>query len=283
VAEDWRPYWDGRWACYPGGMTWISSEPWGYLTCHFGRWGWGAGLGWYWIPGVYYSPAWVAWGCSDLYFGWAPLGFYNVPVAWGYGAWRGGYAWNVVNRNFINGGNLRSRTFVSAPVVAAFSRPGAVYQGRLLVTPAEFRNPGQIQRVAQQPGLLRERTAAYAQAAQAATGRTLLPAQAGGGRFEAARPEVQHPVLREPSAAPRTGSGERLRRDESSVPRPDGRTAPALRSAPQPIRPGPTRTYQAAPERETRPGRGEGETAGSPREEVRPGGGMGRGGEQRPH
>jgi hypothetical protein len=278
VADDWRPYWDGRWACYPGGMTWISTEPWGYVTYHFGRWGWGAGLGWYWIPGVYYSPAWVAWGCSDLYFGWAPLGFYNFPVAWGYGPWRGGYAWNVVNSNFINSRNLGSRTVVSASVVAAFNRPGAAYQGRMLVTQAEFRDPAQVQQVARQRGLLQQRTAAYAQA----TGHTLLPAQAGGGGFEATRPAVQHPVLREPSAPtratasqesiPRTSTGERLRRSESAAPSQEGRTAPAVRSAPQSRSgSGSSHTRQAAPEREA------GESFGSSREEVRPGGGL------RPH
>ncbi|HJW09903.1 MAG TPA: FecR family protein, partial [Holophagaceae bacterium] len=91
VAEDWRPYYAGRWGCYPGGLTWVSSEPWGYVTYHHGRWSWSVGLGWCWIPGVYYSPAWVAWNNFDGYCGWAPLGYYNTPCTWGYGAWGGGY------------------------------------------------------------------------------------------------------------------------------------------------------------------------------------------------
>ncbi|MDE3246528.1 MAG: FecR domain-containing protein, partial [Acidobacteriota bacterium] len=48
--DDWRPYAYGRWGAYSGGLTWISDEPWGYLTYHYGRWGWGANFGWYWIP-----------------------------------------------------------------------------------------------------------------------------------------------------------------------------------------------------------------------------------------
>ncbi|HEX4845222.1 MAG TPA: DUF6600 domain-containing protein, partial [Geothrix sp.] len=38
VAEDWRPYYQGRWAPYSGGMTWISDEPWAYVAYHHGRW-----------------------------------------------------------------------------------------------------------------------------------------------------------------------------------------------------------------------------------------------------
>ena len=90
VAEDWRPYYDGRWAPYSGGMTWISAEPWAYVAYHHGRWHWSVGVGWFWIPGVYYSPAWVAWDYSSGYCGWAPLGYYNTPCHWGYGAWGGG-------------------------------------------------------------------------------------------------------------------------------------------------------------------------------------------------
>ena len=45
VAEDWRPYYDGRWAPYPGGMTWVSDEPWAYVAYHHGRWHWALGRG----------------------------------------------------------------------------------------------------------------------------------------------------------------------------------------------------------------------------------------------
>jgi hypothetical protein len=302
VPDDWRPYWDGRWACYPGGMTWISAEPWGYVTSHFGRWGWGAGLGWYWIPGIYYSPAWVAWSTSDDYFGWAPLGFYNQPALWGYGPWRGGYAWNVVNTRFVGAGNIRTRSFASGPVFSALSRgagpSGALFQGRMMVTPAEFRDPARVQQVAGQQGLLQQRTAAYAQAAQAATGRTLVAAQAGVRQgFESARPAAgQRPILREQAApgagtglaqAPRTPTGERIRRDDrGGAPGKDPRTAPAIRTAPQghsrPDAGGSGHAFQSG---EARPGRGEGERQGwgSSPEESRPSGGMGHGGEPRPH
>ncbi|HJV21540.1 MAG TPA: FecR family protein, partial [Holophagaceae bacterium] len=118
--DEWRPYWRGRWAAYPGGMTWVSDEPWGYVTYHHGRWSWGAGLGWYWIPGVYYSPAWVAWRYNDGYCGWAPLNYYNAPCDWGYGAWHGYGCWNVVSVNYINVYNVGGRCYRDRTVIGAF-------------------------------------------------------------------------------------------------------------------------------------------------------------------
>ncbi len=180
VAEDWRPYYDGRWAPYPGGMTWVSNEPWAYVAYHHGRWNWGAGLGWCWIPGVYYSPAWVAWNNTPGYCGWAPLGYYNTPCTWGYGAWRGGYAWNVVSINFINAPNIRARIYSDAHVIGAFNGPAggrdlhAPWQrSPLMVSSAEFRNPGQIQTVFRRD-VNRDRMAIYERQAQATTGRTIL-------------------------------------------------------------------------------------------------------------
>ena len=88
--------------CHPpvSGMTWISDDPWGYVTFHHGRWGWSSRWGWYWIPGVFYSPAWVAWNWSGGYCGWAPLGYWNAPCHWGYGAWGGGYCWKAASIAF---------------------------------------------------------------------------------------------------------------------------------------------------------------------------------------
>ncbi len=180
VAEDWRPYYDGRWAPYTGGMTWVSNEPWAYVAYHHGRWNWGAGLGWCWIPGVYYSPAWVAWNNTPGYCGWAPLGYYNTPCTWGYGAWRGGYAWNVVSINFINAPNIRTRVYVDVHVIGAFNGPAGGRDLRapwqrspLMVSSAEFRNPSQIQ-TAFRRDVNRERMVAYERQAQAATGRSIL-------------------------------------------------------------------------------------------------------------
>lgn len=187
VADDWRPYYDGRWAPYAGGMTWISNEPWAYVAYHHGRWHWSVGVGWFWIPGINYSPAWVAWDYSSGYYGWAPLGYYNTPCHWGYGAWGGGYAWNVVSVNYINAGNVRGRIYSDANVLRTFGggTGGTAWTGGgrelgpawrrspLIVSPTEFRNPGQIQTVFR-PGVNRDRIMAYDRQARAETGRGII-------------------------------------------------------------------------------------------------------------
>lgn len=181
VAEDWRPYYRGRWAPYAGGMTWISDEPWAYVAYHHGRWHWGAGVGWFWIPGVYYSPAWVAWNNTPGYCGWAPLGYYNTPCHWGYGAWGGGYAWNVVAVGHINLVNVHLHLHSDPIILRGFN--GGPAGGRdlrapwqrspLIVSHAEFRNPAQIQ-TAFRRDVHRERLVAYEHQAQAATGRGII-------------------------------------------------------------------------------------------------------------
>lgn len=169
VAQDWRPYWQGRWGAYPGGMTWISDEPWGYVTYHHGRWGWTVGLGWYWIPAVAYAPAWVAWHSEDVYFGWAPLGFHGRPVTWGYGSWRGDYCWNVVEINFIHMGHLQRYTRYD-PYVHRHFQPGPAgnrplsppwRQTPLIVHPREFQNPAELRRVSQDARIPQERFRSY--------------------------------------------------------------------------------------------------------------------------
>ena len=69
----WRPYLDGHWAWTEYGWTWISSEPFGWATYHYGRWTRLKRLGWVWVPGSEWAPAWVAWRRSEQHVGWAPL------------------------------------------------------------------------------------------------------------------------------------------------------------------------------------------------------------------
>jgi len=161
VSIEWRPYWRGRWGAYAGGMTWVSDDPWGYVTSHHGRWGWTSRWGWYWIPGVFYSPAWVAWNWSGGYCGWSPLSYWNGPSHWGYGAWNGGYCWNVVSVHHINQVNLHNRVVVDRTVFAGFNGGTGTTtwqtgKGRgvappwrtspVIATGAEFKNPGQFTR-----------------------------------------------------------------------------------------------------------------------------------------
>jgi hypothetical protein len=71
--SSWRPYEDGHWAWTDEGWTWISDEPYGWATYHYGRWYDDPDYGWEWVPGDEWAPAWVSWQESDDYLGWAPL------------------------------------------------------------------------------------------------------------------------------------------------------------------------------------------------------------------
>jgi len=72
-SRSWRPYTNGRWAYTDAGWTWISEEPFGWATYHYGRWTRLRGIGWVWVPGQQWAPAWVSWRKSNDYVGWAPL------------------------------------------------------------------------------------------------------------------------------------------------------------------------------------------------------------------
>ncbi|HTQ79222.1 MAG TPA: DUF6600 domain-containing protein [Thermoanaerobaculia bacterium] len=73
VAAGWRPYTLGHWVDSDYGWTWISDEPFGWATYHYGRWSFDDEYGWVWVPGRDWGPAWVAWQSGDGYIGWAPL------------------------------------------------------------------------------------------------------------------------------------------------------------------------------------------------------------------
>ncbi len=72
-SRSWRPYTDGRWVYTDAGWTWISEEPFGWATYHYGRWTRLRGVGWVWVPGNQWAPAWVSWRKGNDYVGWAPL------------------------------------------------------------------------------------------------------------------------------------------------------------------------------------------------------------------
>ncbi|HVT58322.1 MAG TPA: DUF6600 domain-containing protein [Thermoanaerobaculia bacterium] len=81
VRFGWRPYSAGHWVYTDYGWTWVSTEPWGWATYHYGRWYYDPDYGWEWIPGTDWGPAWVSWQQGSGYIGWAPL-----PPAVGFSA-----------------------------------------------------------------------------------------------------------------------------------------------------------------------------------------------------
>ena len=72
-SRNWRPYTNGRWVYTEAGWTWYSEEPFGWATYHYGRWTRLRNVGWVWVPGDEWAPAWVSWRKSNDYVGWAPL------------------------------------------------------------------------------------------------------------------------------------------------------------------------------------------------------------------
>jgi hypothetical protein len=73
IRAGWRPYALGRWVMTDYGWTWVSEEPFGWATYHYGRWIYDPEYGWEWVPGYEWGPAWVAWRTGAGYIGWAPL------------------------------------------------------------------------------------------------------------------------------------------------------------------------------------------------------------------
>ncbi len=55
------------------GWYWLSNEPFGWITYHYGRWYDDDYYGWVWMPDDVWGPAWVEWRYDDDYIGWAPL------------------------------------------------------------------------------------------------------------------------------------------------------------------------------------------------------------------
>lgn len=101
----WRPYSYGRWIWSDFGWTWVSRYKWGWIPFHYGRWDWDSNMGWYWVPGRMWGPAWVTWRTSNMYIGWAPLPP-NIPFIPGKGIFslRG----SIHHRywTFVNGQNF---------------------------------------------------------------------------------------------------------------------------------------------------------------------------------
>jgi Family of unknown function (DUF6600) len=73
VELGWRPYSNGYWQRTDAGWYWVSDEPWGWATYHYGRWDFHPNFGWIWVPHTQWAPAWVCWREGGGYVGWAPL------------------------------------------------------------------------------------------------------------------------------------------------------------------------------------------------------------------
>lgn len=120
VASSWRPYQDGHWVWSDEGWVWVSDEPYGWATYHYGRWYDDPEIGWAWVPGTEWGPAWVSWQQSDDYYGWAPLPP-RVDVSVSYGRGYGDYAYGIEPEHYVF---VPARHILAPRVVTYFvSRP----------------------------------------------------------------------------------------------------------------------------------------------------------------
>jgi len=73
----WQPYTVGHWMYTDdGACCWVSEDrevAWGGIVYHYGQWVFTPDMGWIWVPGTTWAPAWVAWRDGGGYCGWAPL------------------------------------------------------------------------------------------------------------------------------------------------------------------------------------------------------------------
>jgi len=118
----WRPYEYGHWeASWSYGWVWVSDEPFGWITDHYGFWFHDEFQGWVWQPYGAWAPSWVAWVQVGDFVGWAPLppadrpDFDRVPG--------GAFTYMPVS-TLASGGNASRASFVNAlPVDDADLRP----------------------------------------------------------------------------------------------------------------------------------------------------------------
>ena len=109
VPQDWRPYVNGQWG---ENRLWVSNDPWGWATDHYGRWGFDEQIGWVWVPGTEWAPSWVAFrdDPNQNVAGWAPIPpnvSYSLAAGfgggWGYDSYESWYApsWVWVPRTYL--------------------------------------------------------------------------------------------------------------------------------------------------------------------------------------
>ena len=116
VSTSWRPYRDGHWVWTDEGWTWITDEPYGWATYHYGRWYDDPEIGWAWVPDDEWAPSWVSFQQGADYVGWAPLPpGVSVSVGSGYG----GYAYGIAPEYY----NFVPERYFLAPRIVSYYVP----------------------------------------------------------------------------------------------------------------------------------------------------------------
>ncbi len=79
-SDTWRPYTDGYWSYTDGGWMFVSNENFGWAVYHYGRWTRLKDIGWAWVPGTDWAPAWVTWRASKADNNGPPAGPDGAPA-----------------------------------------------------------------------------------------------------------------------------------------------------------------------------------------------------------
>lgn len=79
-AVSYVPYTNGQWVNTDAGWYFQAPTPHEEIVHHHGRWAHSPALGWVWVPGRVWAPAWVDWRADDDYVAWTPMapGIYLV-------------------------------------------------------------------------------------------------------------------------------------------------------------------------------------------------------------
>jgi len=156
VAAGWRPYTTGHWVYTDYGWTWAADESWGWAPFHYGRWYRDPSLGWGWVPGNVWAPAWVDWRNGGGYVGWAALPP-EAGFSVGVGVSFGGFDLNAAsNYCFVPERSIlepRLGTFLVAPTRnAEILRGSSNIQGIGVVNGRVFNQGMSVQRIEQLRG-----------------------------------------------------------------------------------------------------------------------------------
>ena len=262
VAHGWRPYSSGRWAWTDYGWYWVSYEPFGWATFHYGRWYLDDQYGWIWIPGDVWGPSWVEWRYDEDYIGWAPLSPYAVYDA-GIGINGRGWVAPVHYWNFVGCRNFTSYhidEYMQPPERARriFGHTrgtldirtdgGRVINRGIDVRDVERRTRSRVDRMDvvmqdQRSGerIIRDRDRgrieAYRPRIEGQTGPDTRPAPTGGRRPDARVPQIERQDRsRAPAFIPRQPTERRLERTQQ--PRQEWRARAPQRLPQEPLRGG---------------------------------------------
>jgi|CXWL01.1.fsa_nt_gi hypothetical protein len=222
VESSWRPYSRGRWRYTPSGLTWISYEPWGWLTYHYGCWDLDDRYGWVWYPGSVWSPAWVYWYWGPDWVGWCPIGYYtrwygghygwDVSFSFGIHGWAGGRGWYdnwcFSRPRDIGRHDLDHRVVAGLDLGRRNERlaDGVIVSDTRGLEPGTWNQPEQVlQAIRDKPGAasLPDVTGFVSRQPISIDDRTGMVIRGGSGD----RPTLAKPVLRAPDAPARRDGG----------------------------------------------------------------------------